>query len=242
MINRTIENAQKRVEGHNFDVRKNLLDYDNVMNEQRQLIYEQRTHILENDSVGETVSDMRTDFCNQIVEKFFPKGAEHLYDKEGFLKMLASDFLIKDFNLSVDSQQITADLNKLFEDIYQQKVNHSGKEAIQYFEKVMLLQVIDQKWQEHLTFLEQLRKSIGFRGYANQNPKQEYKKEAFNLFEQMFYDVRFLVTRLLATVTIPTRQEIEQMERVQQDKQQKVQTNQSKSTDTPIKNSQKNWS
>jgi preprotein translocase subunit SecA len=220
MVSRSIETAQRKVEGRNFDVRKQLLEYDDVSNDQRKVLYAQRNEVLEAQSVAETIDNLRQGAFTDLVAKYVPAGSvEEQWDIAALQKALESDWqlnvplseYLRDTK-SVSEEDILEQVLQAAQAAYQQKVEAVGAESWSGFERSIMLQVIDTAWREHLSALDHLRQGIHLRGYAQKNPKQEYKREAFELFSGMLDRVRDDVVRVLMTVRIQTQEEIEQAE------------------------------
>ncbi len=220
MVSRSIETAQRKVEGRNFDVRKQLLEYDDVSNDQRKVLYAQRNEVLEAQSVAETIDNLRQGAFTDLVAKYVPAGSvEEQWDIDALQKALESDWQLNvplsDYlrdTKSVSEEDILEQVLQAAQAAYQQKVEAVGAESWSGFERSIMLQVIDTAWREHLSALDHLRQGIHLRGYAQKNPKQEYKREAFELFSGMLDRVRDDVVRVLMTVRIQTQEEIEQAE------------------------------
>ena len=225
MVTRSIESAQRKVEGHNFDIRKQLLEYDDVANDQRRVIYAQRNDLLDEgdtSAVRESVNGMRDDVLEQAVRDFVPHGS---IEEQWRLPELEAH-LRNQYSLDVPvvawmGEHKTATDGDLIEhiqsaakDVYQVKIDRVGEEGFHNFERVLMLQTIDHQWREHLSALDHLRQGIHLRGYAQKNPKQEYKREAFELFSMMLDRVKTNVSGVLMNVQI---QEEEQVERAEHD-------------------------
>jgi len=207
-VTRSIENAQRKVEGHNFDVRKNLLEYDDVANEQRKVIYQQRDEFLEAENIHDVVANMRDGVMEDLVHDHMPAGTvEDQWDISGLEKKLETDFqmtlpvqewLDKDHSLSAeDVAQKLCDAAKAK---YLEKEEKYGAENIQRLEQDLMLQILDSLWKDHLAAMDYLRQSVNLRGYAQKNPKQEYKRESFEMFqvliERVHYDSISLFMRM----------------------------------------------
>ena len=209
-ITKAIENAQRKVEGLNFDIRKNLLEYDDVANDQRKVIYQQRYELLESEEISDVVSDIRKDAVETMIRGFIPlqsiedqwdiPGLEQQLGQDFGLKLLISQWLKEDENLHEESlhQRILDEINKA----YETKEKSVGSEVIRDVEKSLMLQMLDSHWKDHLAAMDHLRKSIHLRGYAQQNPAQEYKRESFEMFTQMLDNIRYEVTSTLLKVEI----------------------------------------
>ncbi|MEI6115414.1 MAG: preprotein translocase subunit SecA [Burkholderiales bacterium] len=220
MVSRSIETAQRKVEGRNFDMRKQLLEYDDVANDQRKVLYAQRNQVLESESIGEIVSDLRSGAFTELVHRFVPPGSvEEQWDIPALQMALegewqvsvALDQLIRETK-SFSDEDVLEQVLVAAERIYQGKLELVGQESWSAFERSIMLQVIDAQWREHLSALDHLRQGIHLRGYAQKNPKQEYKREAFELFSGMLDRVRDEVIRLLMTVRVQTPEQVEQAE------------------------------
>ena len=217
IVTRSIESAQRKVEGHNFDMRKQLLEYDDVSNDQRKVIYQQRNEILETVDVTESIVNLRKGAMTDVVRTFVPADSlEEQWDLPSLEKVLAEEWQLDvDLVKWIDAQQ-AAEADDVLERVvkaadaaYQAKVETVGREQFVSFERMVLLQSIDTHWREHLAALDYLRQGIHLRGYAQKNPKQEYKREAFELFGQLLDVVKMDVTRKLLTVRIQSREEAE---------------------------------
>ena len=220
MVSRSIETAQRKVEGRNFDVRKQLLEYDDVANEQRKVLYAQRNEVLEAQSIAETVDNLRDGTFTDLVTKHVPPGSvEEQWDINALQMALEANWqialpiaqIVQDTK-SINDEDILEKVLEAAQTAYRQKVETVGAESWAGFERSVMLQVIDTQWREHLSALDHLRQGIHLRGYAQKNPKQEYKREAIELFSDMLDRVRDDVIRLLMTVRIQTQEEIEQAE------------------------------
>ncbi|KGM41048.1 preprotein translocase subunit SecA [Aquabacterium sp. NJ1] len=218
IVTRSIESAQRKVEGHNFDMRKQLLEYDDVSNDQRKVIYQQRNEILETVDVVEAITNLRKGAMTDVVRTFVPaESLEEQWDLVTLEKVLKDEWQLEvDLVKWVEGQTAADDedvLNRVIEAAnqrYQDKTSVVGREQFASFERMVLLQSIDTHWREHLASLDYLRQGIHLRGYAQKNPKQEYKREAFELFGQLLDVVKMDVTRVLMTVQIKSQEEAEQ--------------------------------
>ena len=208
-INKALEKAQQKVEARNFDIRKNLLKYDDVQNDQRKVIFEQRIDLMKNESVAETVADMRHAFIDELVSKHVPENqyAEQ-WDVAGLKEELKR---VLDLDLPVDEwakeegiadEEILSRVEQKADEHMAAKVAQWGPDVMRYVEKTILLQTLDHLWREHLVMLDHLRQVIGLRGYGQRDPLQEYKAEAFNLFEALISNMREAVTAQLMRVEI----------------------------------------
>ncbi|MBR7777807.1 preprotein translocase subunit SecA [Undibacterium rugosum] len=220
MVTRSIESAQRKVEARNFDIRKQLLEYDDVANDQRKVIYQQRNELLEAHDMTEMMTSLRHGMFNDVVRTYVPEeSVEEQWDIAGLESVLAAEWDIH-LNLSkmlADEADLTDDdiLERVLQVVntnYDAKVELVGKESFAGFERSVMLQSIDNHWREHLAALDHLRQGIHLRGYAQKNPKQEYKREAFELFAQMLDQIKSEVIRTVVTVRIQSREEIEAAE------------------------------
>ncbi|WGR94424.1 preprotein translocase subunit SecA [Bradyrhizobium sp. ISRA443] len=208
-INKALEKAQQKVEARNFDIRKNLLKFDNVQNDQRKVIFDQRVELMREDSVAETVADMRHAFVEDVVAKHIP---EHAYAEQWDTAGLKDELKrVLDVDLPVDEwakeegiadEELLTRIEKHVDEHMAAKVAQWGPDVMRYVEKTILLQTLDHLWREHLIMLDHLRQVIGLRGYGQRDPLQEYKTEAFNLFQEMSAHLREAVTAQLMRVEI----------------------------------------
>jgi len=220
MVSRSIESAQRKVEGRNFDVRKQLLEYDDVANDQRKVLYAQRNEVLEAQAITETVNSLRDGTFTDLVNKFVPENSvEEQWDIDALQLSLESDWqlsvalteLVKQ-SKSFTDEDVLEHVLTAARQAYQQKAEVVGAESWANFERSIMLQVIDSQWREHLSALDHLRQGIHLRGYAQKNPKQEYKREAFELFSDMLDRVRDDAIKVLMTVRIQSAEEVQQAE------------------------------
>ncbi len=220
IVSRSIESAQRKVEARNFDIRKQLLEYDDVANDQRKVIYQQRNELLEAQDMAELIESLRDGMFHDIVRNFVPKeSVEEQWDLSALQATLASEWAL-DMELVglLETEKNLTDEDILERVIAAAKTNYDakialvGKEAFAGFERSVMLQSIDSHWREHLAALDHLRQGIHLRGYAQKNPKQEYKREAFELFGQMLDMIKNEVVRIVVTVRIQSREEIEAAE------------------------------
>ena len=220
MVSRSIETAQRKVEARNFDIRKQLLEYDDVANDQRREIYRLRNEILEAEGTREMVTGLRQGHFADLFRSFIPpESIEEQWDIDGLTRTLASDWQIdlplKQWLASekdLSDEELLARVLKAADEAYQAKLGQVGDVAFAGFERSIMLQVLDQHWREHLAALDHLRQGIHLRGYAQKNPKQEYKREAFELFGTLIDRVRADVVRILMNVRIQTPEEIQAAE------------------------------
>ncbi|WP_338845934.1 preprotein translocase subunit SecA [Massilia sp. W12] len=220
IVTRSIETAQRKVEARNFDIRKQLLEYDDVANDQRKVIYQQRNELLEAADISATITNLRRGVFSDTFRASVPEESmEEQWDIKGLQELLAVDWQIKiDFQAYMDQHKNCTDedllehLLQIADENYKAKVDMVGAEVFAGFERNVMLQSLDTHWREHLAALDHLRQGIHLRGYAQKNPKQEYKREAFALFEQMLTMIRDDVTRIVTTVRIQSREEVEAAE------------------------------
>ncbi len=219
-VSRAIENAQRKVEGHNFDIRKNLLEYDDVANDQRKVIYEQRNELMAQSDISETIKAIREDVVNGVIEQYIPpQSLEEQWDVDGLV-----DRLEEDFGIRLDIPGWLESDDKLFEETlrqrilseivnaYEEKEKQAGAEVLRHFEKAVMLQVLDTLWKEHLAAMDYLRQGIHLRGYAQKNPKQEYKREAFELFGQLLERIKGEVISVLSKVQVRAEEDVAAVE------------------------------
>ena len=215
MLTRMIESAQRKVEGRNYDIRKQLLEFDDVQNDQRREIYRLRNEILESDDLSEMVTNLRHGYFTDLFRTYVPADTvEEQWDLSTLTTILKSEWGIDiDFAGMLEKSNSTTDedlLKVLIDEcdrIYNDKVELAGPQAMNDFAKQVTLQVLDSIWRAHITALDALRQGIYLRGYAQKQPKQEYKREAFSMFETLLDRVRENVMRVLMTVRIQTREE-----------------------------------
>jgi len=217
LISRAIENAQKRVEAHNFDIRKHLLEYDDVMNKQREVIYDQRKRVLAQDGVAEEIQEVIAEFAEGIAD---PIADEKTYPEEWDYRQLNESLMrLFSFGLSIrpeDTQNMTRE--KLWEkvvaqakEVYRGKGAEFGPEAMGHLEKIIYLQSIDTLWKEHLMTMDHLKEGIGLRGYGQKDPVREYQKEGYEMFMEMIHRVKEDTIEKLCIVRIKREEEIEEM-------------------------------
>jgi preprotein translocase subunit SecA len=218
LVTRSLESAQRKVEARNFDIRKQLLEYDDVSNDQRKVIYQQRNELLETDDISETITAMRQSVIAETFRQYVPaESVEEQWDMDGLERALESDLQIiapvaqwfKNEPTLADDE-ILERITKEADVAYQAKVELVGGNSFQQFERNVMLQSLDTHWREHLAALDHLRQGIHLRGYAQKNPKQEYKREAFELFEGLLDQIRREVTRIVFTVQIRTPEDVEE--------------------------------
>ena len=216
LVTKAIENAQRKLEGHHFDVRKQLLDYDNVANEQRKVIYSQRAAIMEMIDPLDAVEAMREDVISALVDSYIPPDSlEDQWEVAALTQVLADDFKLKipvkewvDHDHAIQPVQIKDKILALSAAQYREKEQQIGREILAQFEKSVILQTMDNHWREHLAAMDHLRQGIHLRGYAQKDPKQEYKREAFTLFSAMLDNLKYDIIRMLGSVEIKTEDDV----------------------------------
>ncbi|HSR65081.1 MAG TPA: preprotein translocase subunit SecA [Xanthomonadaceae bacterium] len=216
LVTKQIANAQRKVEAHNFDIRKNLLDFDDVNNDQRKVIYQQRDELLEADSVKDNIDGIRQDVVAAIVERHVPANSiDEQWDLAGLEAELAAEFGVqvplRDIVASrneMDAEQIADEVQQAIARMFDEKEGLVGAETMRMIEKHLMLNVLDQNWKEHLARMDYLRQGIHLRGYAQKQPKQEYKSEAFLLFSDMLEKVKREVITMIAKVRVRTEEEV----------------------------------
>ncbi len=217
-INRALEKAQQKVEARNFDQRKNVLKYDDVMNDQRKVVFEQRRELMQEEDVRETVTEMRHDVVEAMVAKHIPEKAyPEQWDSEGLAQSIREvfglDLPIKDWadEEGIADEEIRERLKKATDEAAARKVAKYGIDTWRQVEKSVLLQTLDHLWREHIATLDHLRSVVGFRGYAQRDPLNEYKTESFELFEAMLQELRTLTTSQLMRIEIRQPSEAPQL-------------------------------
>ncbi|MEO6137433.1 MAG: preprotein translocase subunit SecA [Luteimonas sp.] len=220
LVTKQIANAQRKVEAHNFDIRKNLLDFDDVNNDQRKVIYEQRDELLEAESVQDNVEGIRDDVVADMVARFVPLNSiDEQWDLAGLEAELSTEFGLQPAlaetiksRTEIDAEQIATEVQQDIARLFADKEAQIGGETMRMLEKHIMLNVLDQNWKDHLARMDYLRQGIHLRGYAQKQPKQEYKKEAFELFGEMLDKVKREVVTLLARVRVRDEAEVAAME------------------------------
>ena len=230
-VTKAIENAQKKVEGHNFDIRKQLLEYDDVANEQRKVVYDQRNMLMATDDVSEYIQHNREESIQAVISRSVPPQTleeqwdigtlEQDLEREFGITLPVAQWLEEDDSLHEDP--LRGKITGAIESMIADKESRVGPEAMRHFEKAVMLKILDEQWKEHLASMDHLRQGIGLRGYAQKNPKQEYKREAFEMFARLLDDVKYTVSTTLARLHIPTAEEIAEMEARQRELQRQQQ-------------------
>ena len=218
IVTRSIESAQRKVEARNFDIRKQLLEYDDVSNDQRKVIYQQRNDILDAADLSDVIAAMREDCMTDLVRQYVPaESVEEQWDLAALEKVLAEEWQV-----SIALQQVVQGASAITDDeilekvlaaahaSFDAKVAQVGRENFTQFERMVLLQSFDSNWRDHLSALDYLRQGIHLRGYAQKQPKQEYKREAFELFRQLIDQVKNEVTKILMTVQVQSQEQLDQ--------------------------------
>ncbi|MEM1435695.1 MAG: preprotein translocase subunit SecA [Pseudomonadota bacterium] len=223
MVNNAIEKAQRKVEGHNFDIRKNLLEYDDVSNDQRQVIYQQRRDLMAAEDVSDTVAGLRAEVVDNLISVYIPpQSIEEQWDLDGLTQALAAEMNSQqpvrqwvDGDDSLEEEGLRQRILKQIDDEYAAKAERWQAQGVDIcqIEKQVMLQVLDQRWKEHLATMDYLRQGIHLRAYAQKQPKQEYKRESFELFQALLENIKVDVTRLLLRVELESPQEVEERER-----------------------------
>ncbi|MEN1941711.1 preprotein translocase subunit SecA [Luteimonas sp. MJ246] len=220
LVSKQIANAQRKVESHNFDIRKNLLDFDDVNNDQRKVIYGQRNELLESDDIADNIAGIRGDVVAETVDRFVPPDSvDDQWDLPGLQATLEADFSLQSGLVEwaaaqpeLDAEGILRHVQELVEQGYAQKEASTGPETMRMLEKHIMLSVLDDNWKQHLARMDYLRQGIHLRGYAQKQPKQEYKKEAYELFSELLEKVKREVVMMLARVRVRTEEEVAALE------------------------------
>ncbi len=224
MVTNAIEKAQRKVEGRNFDIRKQLLEYDDVANDQRQIVYQQRDDLLVSEDISETIMAIRADVVNDTIDGYIPPmSVEEQWDIAGLENSLKSDFAVElpiqqwlDQDNTVDEDAIRERALAAVQSAYETKCEAVGPD-MRKIEKQVMLQILDQLWKDHLATMDQLRQGIHLRAYAQKNPKQEYKRESFELFQTLLNNLKFEVIKFLSHVQIQRPDEAERIEQQRRD-------------------------
>ena len=222
-VSKAIENAQRKVEAHNFDIRKHLLEYDDVANDQRKVVYEQRRDLMQEEDISENLAAIREDVTEAEINQYIPPGSmDEQWDVDGLTHAFKNDFDLSfpvqqwlDEDDTVAEEEIRERIHQRVAKLFQEKQDRIGSEAMRQLEKKFMLDVLDHRWKEHLAAMDYLRQGIGLRGYAQKNPKQEYKREAFGMFQEMLEQIKHETVSLISRVELPTLEEIKAMEAAQ---------------------------
>ncbi len=226
-VTRSIETAQRKVEAHNFDIRKNLLEYDNVANDQRRVVYDMRESLLGDESLSEMITQLREDVIEQLVRTYVPRGsAEELWRLDELQDVLAREYACEvnlqawlDEDKSLSDEGMIKRILDLLDQEYRSKREQAGDESLDNFEKAIMLQVLDTLWREHLAAMDYLRKGIHLRGYAQKDPKQEYKREAFGMFTELLDRYKQEVVSIVSKVRIQQPEDIERVEQARRERE-----------------------
>ncbi|MCW9060068.1 MAG: preprotein translocase subunit SecA [Gammaproteobacteria bacterium] len=219
-VTKAIVNAQRKVEAHNFNIRKNLLEFDDVANDQRRVIYEQRNELMATNDISDTVEVIRADCVNGVINQFIQPGSlDEQWDVAGLEKALEEEFAQPmpiqqwlDEDDSLHEESLREKILRELEAVYAEKEKQAGAETLRHFEKAIMLQVLDSSWKEHLSSMDYLRRGINLRSYAQKNPKQEYKREAFEMFNNMLERIKHDVISVLSKVQVRTESDVAAVE------------------------------
>ena len=219
-VTRSIENAQRKVEGRNFDMRKQLLEFDDVANDQRKVIYEQRNELLDEAEIADVVKAIRGDVINGVIDQHIPpQSLAEMWDINSLEERLKGEFNTElplqqwlDEDSKLHEENLREKIVETFEQSYSDKEEQVGDDVIRQFEKAVMLQSLDSHWKEHLAAMDHLRQGIHLRGYAQKNPKQEYKRESFELFGEMLENLKYDVIGILSKVQIRAESDVEAVE------------------------------
>ena len=217
MLNKAIENAQRMVEAHNFDIRKHLLEYDDVANDQRRVVYGQRNDLMVEAEIRDVILDFRENVFSNIVNQYMPEGSiDEQWDVPGLEKALGGEFGIRvPINkwLTEDEHLTEADVSDRISAAvtahFDAKEAETGSDVMRHFEKALMLNVLDQQWKDHLGNMDYLRQGIHLRGYAQKQPMQEYKRESFEMFTALLENIQHEVVRILARVQVRAEEDVE---------------------------------
>lgn len=216
-VTRSIENAQKKVEGRNFDQRKEVLAYDDVANDQRKVVYKQRDELMASEDISDIIEAIREDVVNDVITKYIPpKTMEEQWDIAGLEAHLQDEFeveipvakMLKD-DTSLHEESLRSEVIAIITKEYADKEEQTTAEVMRHFEKSVMLQVLDNSWKEHLAAMDNLRQGIHFRGYAQKDPKQEYKREAFEMFAGLLDQIKYEIVSILAKVKVTRQEEVD---------------------------------
>ena len=219
MVTNAIVKAQRKVEGRNFDIRKHLLEYDDVANDQRQVIYQQRNDLLEDGDISDVITAVREDVVTQSMDMFIPpQSLEEQWDIEGLEKSLHTDFTLQlpisqwlEDDSRLDEETLRARIIKLVQEDYDTRYADVGPQ-MREVERQIMLQVLDTQWKDHLANMDQLRQGIGLRAYAQKNPKQEYKRESFAMFEELLANIKYETIRFLSHIQVASEDDMRKLE------------------------------
>ena len=217
MLNRAIENAQRKVEAHNFDIRKHLLEYDDVANDQRRVVYQQRNDLMEVDDVEDVMLEFRKNVFANIVEQYMPEGSiDEQWDVPGLEKALEGEFGIQvpvghwlEEDELLNEEAVNERISESVTAHFDAKELETGAEVMRHFEKALMLNVLDQQWKDHLGNMDYLRQGIHLRGYAQKQPMQEYKRESFEMFTRLLGNIQHEIVKILARVQVRAEEDVE---------------------------------
>jgi preprotein translocase subunit SecA len=216
-VTKAIANAQKKVEGRNFDIRKQLLEYDDVANDQRKVIYQQRDELMDTGDVSDSITSIRHDVVNALIDRYIPpESLDEQWDVPGLTEALKTEYDLDypiqqwlDTDHSLHEETLRQRIIEQMEQEYAEKEALAGSENLRMYEKAIMLQILDASWKEHLAAMDYLRQGIHLRGYAQKNPKQEYKREAYALFSNMLDNIKQEITQVLTKVRIQPQEAME---------------------------------
>jgi preprotein translocase subunit SecA len=219
-VTKAIENAQRKVEAHNFDIRKHLLEYDDVANDQRKVVYQQRNELIETEDISDSIQAIREDVVNAVINTYVaPQSMEEQWDTGGLSEAIEREFgqrmEIKawlDEDESLHEESLRERIQNEIKQVYAKKEEQLGSDMMRRFEKDVMLQILDNHWKEHLAAMDYLRQGIGLRGYAQKDPKQEYKREAFAMFQHMLESIKHDVVTFMAKVQVRFENEMRELE------------------------------
>ena len=229
-VSRAIENAQRKVEARNFDIRKQLLEFDDVANDQRQVVYAQRNELMDAEDIQDTIVNIQADVVNGLVDQYVPpQSLEELWDVPGLEKRLEQEYAIKmplqewlDKEDDLHEETLRERILETWAKAYQAKEEMVGAQVLRQFEKAVMLQTLDGLWKEHLAAMDHLRQGIHLRGYAQKNPKQEYKRESFEMFQQMLESLKHDVISVMSKVQVQAQSDVEEMEERRRQEEAKI--------------------
>ncbi len=229
-VSRAIENAQRKVEARNFDIRKQLLEFDDVANDQRQVVYAQRNELMDAESIQDTITNNQADVVNGLIDQYIPpQSVEELWDVEGLEVRLEQEYALKlpikewlDKEDDLHEETLRERIVDTWVSAYQAKEEMVGEQVLRQFEKAVMLQTLDGLWKDHLAAMDQLLQGIHLRGYAQKNPKQEYKRESFELFQQMLESLKHDVISILSKVQVQAQSDVEEMEERRRQEEAKI--------------------
>ena len=230
-VSRAIENAQRKVEARNFDIRKQLLEFDDVANDQRQVVYAQRNELMDAESIEDTIQNIQDDVIGAVIHQYIPpQSVEELWDIPGLEQRLHQEFMLKlpiqewlDKEDDLHEESLRERIITAWGDAYKAKEEMVGAQVLRQFEKAVMLQTLDGLWKEHLAAMDHLRQGIHLRGYAQKNPKQEYKRESFELFQQLLNTLKHDVISVLSKVQVQAQSDVEEMEARRREEDAKIQ-------------------